>query len=204
MRNLVVLLIWGCILRGVFSITFVMDKEECFSLKIENGATVHYSFVVIGDADYWEKNDSGVDLVVKGPSGEQINDFRDKISEKSEFLAHHEGVYRFCFTSKSRYHETIDFDVHADNFTYDQKHAKDEHFKPLYEHIGKLEEALYNIQYEQHWLEAQTQRQTIVNKGMSRKATQKALFESLALVGASILQVFLLHRLFDRKLDAQS
>lgn len=38
-----------------------------------------------------------------------------------------------------------------------------EHFKPLFEHIGKLEEALYNIQFEQHWLEAQTDRQAIGN-----------------------------------------
>lgn len=38
-----------------------------------------------------------------------------------------------------------------------------EHFKPLFEHIGKLEEALYNIQFEQHWLEAQTDRQAVGN-----------------------------------------
>lgn len=36
-----------------------------------------------------------------------------------------------------------------------------EHFSPLLEQIGKLEEALYNIQFEQHWLEAQTERQAI-------------------------------------------
>lgn len=36
-----------------------------------------------------------------------------------------------------------------------------EHFNPLLEQIGKLEEALYNIQFEQHWLEAQTERQAI-------------------------------------------
>jgi hypothetical protein len=29
------------------------------------------------------------------------------------------------------------------------------------EQIAKLEEALYNIQFEQHWLEAQTDRQAI-------------------------------------------
>ncbi|GAA0146288.1 vesicle coat protein [Lithospermum erythrorhizon] len=137
---------------------------------------------------------------VKGPSGEQLNDFRDKISEKSDFVARDEGVYRFCFTNKSPYHETIDFDVHAAHFSYHEEHAKDEHFKPLYEHIGKLEEALYNIQFEQHWLEAQTDRQAIVNEGMSRRAIHKAMFESFALVGASILQVFLLRRLFERKL----
>lgn len=36
-----------------------------------------------------------------------------------------------------------------------------EHFNPLLEQISKLEEALYNIQFEQHWLEAQTERQAI-------------------------------------------
>lgn len=36
-----------------------------------------------------------------------------------------------------------------------------EHFNPLLDQISKLEEALYNIQFEQHWLEAQTERQAI-------------------------------------------
>lgn len=62
---------------------------------------------------------------MKGPSGEQIHDLRDKISEKSEFTSHHEGIYRFCFTNKSPYHETIDFDLHAAHFVYHDEHAKD-------------------------------------------------------------------------------
>lgn len=36
-----------------------------------------------------------------------------------------------------------------------------EHLKPLLDNIAKLEEALYNIQFEQHWIEAQTERQAI-------------------------------------------
>lgn len=36
-----------------------------------------------------------------------------------------------------------------------------EHFNPLFEQISKLEEALYNIQFEQHWLEAETDRQAV-------------------------------------------
>lgn len=36
-----------------------------------------------------------------------------------------------------------------------------EHFNPLLEQIAKLEEALYNVQFEQHWLEAQTDRQAL-------------------------------------------
>lgn len=62
---------------------------------------------------------------MKGPNGDQVQDFRDKISEKFEFVAHQKGVYKFCFTNKSPYHETIDFDVHVGHFTYHEQHAKD-------------------------------------------------------------------------------
>ncbi|XP_060187002.1 cellulose synthase-like protein E1 [Lycium barbarum] len=189
---------WSC--GEVYGIRFVIDREECFSHKVEMGETVHVSFVVIKSEGSWHYNEEGVDLVVKGPSGEQIHDFRDKISEKTEFVAHHEGVYRFCFTNKSPYHETIDFDLHAAHFAYHDEHAKDEHFKPLFENIGQLEEALYNIQFEQHWLEAQTDRQAIVNEIMSKRAMYKALFECSALIGVSVLQVYLLKHLFERKL----
>ncbi|KAF7814853.1 transmembrane emp24 domain-containing protein p24beta2-like [Senna tora] len=187
--------------RGSEGIRFVIEKEECFSHDVKyEGDTVHVSFVVIKAESPWHYSNEGVDLVVKGPSGEQIQDFRDKTSEKFEFVAHKSGVHKFCFNNKSPYHETIDFDVHVGHFSYYEQHAKDEHFNPLLEQIAKLEEALYNIQFEQHWLEAQTDRQAIVNDAMSRRAVHKALFESAALVGASALQIYLLQRLFERRL----
>ncbi|KAL0399108.1 UNVERIFIED_CONTAM: Transmembrane emp24 domain-containing protein p24beta2 [Sesamum radiatum] len=187
---------------GAVGIRFVVNKEECLSHKVEHGSTVHYSFVVIKSEGSWHYSEDGVDLVVKGPNGEQIHDIHDKISDKHDFVAYHEGIYRFCFTNKSPYHETIDFDMHAGHFLYHDEHAKEEHFKPLFEHIGKLEEALYNIQFEQHWLAAQTDRQSNVNEKMSRGAIQKALFESAALILASGLQVYILRHLFERKLGA--
>ena len=62
---------------------------------------------------------------IKGPSGEQIQDFRDKTSDKFEFRSPKSGVHKFCFTNKSPYHETIDFDVHVGFFSYFDQHAKD-------------------------------------------------------------------------------
>lgn len=61
---------------------------------------------------------------MKGPSGDQVHDFRDKTSEKFEFAAT-KGLHRFCFTNKSPYHETIDFDIHVSHFTLYDQHAKD-------------------------------------------------------------------------------
>ncbi|RLN33117.1 transmembrane emp24 domain-containing protein p24beta2-like [Panicum miliaceum] len=77
-----------------------------------------------------------------------------------------------------------------------------EHFGPLFEQIAKLDEALYNIQFEHHWLEAQTDRQAILNENMSRRAVHKALIESAGLVAASVVQVYLMRRLFERKLGS--
>lgn len=65
------------------------------------------------------------EIQIKGPSGEHLHDFRDKTSEKHDFIAHNKGLHRFCFTNKSPYHETIDFDVHVGHFSYHEQHAKD-------------------------------------------------------------------------------
>lgn len=196
----VILLVFLLSFQAVFGIRFVIDRDECFSHDVKyEGDTVHVSFVVIKVDSSWHYSEDGVDLVVKGPSGDQIHDIRDKTTDKIEFVAMHKGVHRFCFINKSPYHETVDFDVNVSHFSYQEEHAKDEHFNPLLEQIAKLEEALYNIQFEQHWLEAQTERQAIVNEAMSKRAVQKAIFESAALVGASVLQVYLLRSLFDRK-----
>ncbi|CAI0437538.1 unnamed protein product [Linum tenue] len=187
--------------QAVSGIRFVIDREECFSHDVKyDGDTVHVSFVVIKSDSSWRNSAEGIDLVIKGPNGEQMHDFRDKISDKHEFVARQKGVYRFCFTNKSPYHETIDFDIHVAHFSYYEEHAKDEHLKPLIHEISRLEDALYNIQFEQHWLEAQTERQALINDAMGRRAVHKAFFESAALVGVSILQVYLLRRLFERKL----
>ncbi|XP_019240207.1 PREDICTED: transmembrane emp24 domain-containing protein p24beta2-like, partial [Nicotiana attenuata] len=108
--------------RGALGIRFVIDREECFSHKVEMGETVHFSFVVIKSEGSWHYSEEGVDLV------------------------------------------------------YDAA----EHFKPLFEHIGKLEEALYNIQFEQHWLEAQTDRQAIgINKAFAYFSYDSPSFQQI-------------------------
>lgn len=51
-------------MNGAFGIRFVIEKEECFSHKVEMGETVHYSFVVIKSEGDWHYGEDGVDLVV--------------------------------------------------------------------------------------------------------------------------------------------
>ncbi|XP_016439751.1 transmembrane emp24 domain-containing protein p24beta2 [Nicotiana tabacum] len=191
---------WG---KGIHAIRFVIDREECLSQNVEyDGDTLQLSFVVIAPDTPWHyyTTEPSLHLLIKGPSGEPVHEFRDKSSEMYEFRAQRKGVYQFCFTNNSPYHEYMDFDLHVSHFTHYNQPAKDEHFDPLLEHISKLEEALQKIQVEQHWLEAQTERQASVNEGMGRRAMTKAIVESIALFLVTELQSFLLRRLFEKKL----
>ncbi|KAI4388583.1 hypothetical protein MLD38_000897 [Melastoma candidum] len=196
----VVVVVVLCCLQGASGIRFVIDREECFSHDVKyQGDTVHASFVVIDSHSPWHYDEDSVRLVVKGPTGEQIYDIRNKISEKFDFVARNKGVHRFSFTNNSPHHVTVDFDVHLGHFSFRGKHAKDEHFNPLLQQIEKLGDALYKIEFEQHWLGAQTDQQVGVNEAMGARALKKAVLESGALILASILQVYLLRRLFERK-----
>ncbi|CAN1811822.1 Transmembrane emp24 domain-containing protein p24beta2 [Linum perenne] len=202
-RDLVVVIVALIMLlvetRSTQGLRFVIDREECFSHSADQADTIHISFVVIKSDSIWDYTADGVDFNITAPPGNLVIEMKDKTSEKYEFVVYYRGSYRFCFTNKSPYHETIDFDVHISHFMFHDEHARNEHFWPLMEELTKLEESLYNIQFEQHWLEAQTDRQTRVNYDLNRKATHKALLESAALVGSSCLQFYLLRRLFDRK-----
>ncbi|CAA6670702.1 unnamed protein product [Spirodela intermedia] len=201
-------LLWSS--QSAFGIRFVIDREECFSTFRSH--TKGHSFCVLRVIKYdtLGARDDGVDLVVKGPTGEQIRDSRGKTSDMFDFTVRHKGLHRFCFVNKSPYHETIQFDVHVAHFAYYEHHAKDGEsqrpalsFSPFdsgfdFCAIYSLEnwkKLCYNIQFEQHWLEAQTERQAL-----SEGWIIKALFESGALVGVSAFQLFLLRRLFEKKL----
>lgn len=61
---LALILILGS-LGGAYGIRFVIDREECFSHKVDYGYTVHFSFVVIKSEGSWHYSEDGVDLVVK-------------------------------------------------------------------------------------------------------------------------------------------
>ena len=62
-----ILFLWSLrLLGGANGLRFVIDREECFSHKVEyEGDTVHFSFVVIkADTPWHSENEGGVDLVV--------------------------------------------------------------------------------------------------------------------------------------------
>lgn len=58
---------------------------------------------------------------IEGPENFR-KDVLDKTAEKLEFMAQHQGPYKFCFRTRSLFTETVDFDVHIGHIPYyDQK-----------------------------------------------------------------------------------
>ncbi|KAG0624171.1 hypothetical protein M758_3G229200 [Ceratodon purpureus] len=192
--------------RGAQGLRFVIDKTECWQHEVPfDGDEVHVSYVVIKSDYSWSFGSdtvAGLDLTVEGPAGHQVHSSKAKTEDKFDFIAHRKGMYKFCFFNRNSMHETVDFDVHVGYHIVNpyEEHVKDEHIAPLMTQIEKLEEGLYSIQFEQHWLLAQTDRQIIVNETMSRRFIYKAILEAVALIGCSVLQVVLLRRLFEKKL----
>lgn len=183
------------------AIRFLLSTQECFTESVEyDGDLVHVSFVVIKADRAWDYEAPGIDLSIEGPGNFRRN-VQNQPAEKMEFTAPKSGAYKFCLKNNSPYSETVDISVHVGHIPYYDEKAKDDHIDPLMGQIAKLEEAIYSVQFEQHWLYAQTERQSILNDKLCKKLVYKAVLEALALIGASILQVYLLRRLFNKKLN---
>ncbi|KAG0577351.1 hypothetical protein M758_5G143600 [Ceratodon purpureus] len=207
-----VVLLLGVLLvvaRQAEGIRFVIDKKECWHHEVPyDGDQVRVSYVVIKSESAWSFDHTavGLDLIVEGPAGHQVHTSKAKVEDKFDFRAARRGLYKFCFFNRNSMHETVDFDVHIGYHieSPDEEHVKDEHIEPLMMQIERLEESLYSIQFEQHWLLAQTDRQEIVNQAMSKRFMYKAVLEATCLIGCSVLQVVLLRRLFDKKFAQSS
>lgn len=125
-------------LKTTQAIKFEIDKEECFSYNCPHaGELLRLSFVVTDSNAPWRYGKDGVHLAVTDPSGAKILEYRDKTSEKYEFMIRHKGVYKFCFSNKSPYYETIDFNVDTGSYIhhgyegYEDDHAKEGNKKSI-------------------------------------------------------------------------
>jgi hypothetical protein len=204
----VLLVGWMAVLSmaPVHAIYFVLDKQECFQKYVENEYDkVYVSYVIVKVDTPWSFSRVGVDFTVEGPHGQRYYSSNKKDSAKVDFTAPRKGYYKFCFVNQSPMQDTIDFDVYVGHPPKtDEDLAKDEHLSPVMEQLTRLEQALYSVRFEQHWLSAQTAHQAIVNQAMGKRIIYKVVVESAGMIGASFLQVYLLRLLFERKLGKAS
>lgn len=172
--------------------------------------------------DHWSFLNARWDYQVTGPSDERVRDFDRRSTATFEFVLTMLTTISMPKTVRTKQSSFLSSFAHW-WFLW----ISAEHINPILDQIAKLEEALYDIHFQQHWFDAQTERQSIgnnftlisanpdkiwkhslingfnltgkVNKTMSRRAIYKAMLGSFFLITASFLQIHLLKRLFDRK-----
>lgn len=105
------LIIHGITLMKVFNSLYVSFYLFSFSFVL------FFRFhCPLSCTDHWSFFNARWDYQVTGPSGERVHDFDCRSTAMFEFVAYRKGLYKFCFTNKSPYHETLDFDIHVAHY----------------------------------------------------------------------------------------
>jgi hypothetical protein len=188
-----------CVDRTGALMTTIM-RQECVHEEVEyDGDLVSGSFVVIDHGLAWS-DEPGVELVVTSPSGTKVTSIFANEGQKFEFQAHQRGLYKFCFNNPAPTPETISFHIHVGHIPGIEDLAKDEHLKPVNVMIAKLREALAAVSEEQIYLKARDLRHRTTNESTNRRLITYTVGEYVCLVGVSLGQVYLIRKLFDKRL----
>lgn len=185
----------------VRAVHFTLDKKECLSFHVGwVGDIVHGNFVVVSADSWGDWEHNGVDLVVEDPDGYKTYSTEGQTKGKFDFMSMRDGDYRFCFTNKSPVYESVALEVFVGHQVKADDVAKDEHITPIQEKLSGLSNSVTSIAYEAKWFHAQSKRQNELAKVTTRKLVTKTVIQSLSLLGCGFLQVYLLRRLFEKKM----
>ncbi|CAI7789055.1 unnamed protein product [Closterium sp. NIES-54] len=200
-RELLLLVLVLSASSGAHGVRFTLDRKECLTEYVNwVGDVVHGNFVVVS-ADAWgDWEQNGVDLVISDPDGYTAFSTEGQTLGKFEFMSQREGDYRFCFSNKSPVFETVSLEVFVGHQVQPHEIATDEHILPIVTKLSGLHNHITSVYFEAKWFHAQAERQNQLAQATTRKLVVKTAVQSLALIICSFLQVYLLRRLFEKKL----
>ncbi|GJP47118.1 hypothetical protein CLOM_g6351 [Closterium sp. NIES-68] len=182
-------------------VRFTLDRKECLVQYVNwVGDVVHGNFVVVSADSWGDWEHNGVDLVISDPDGYTAFSTEGQTQGKFEFMSQREGDYRFCFTNKAPVFETVSLEVFVGHQVQAHEIAQDEHILPIVTKLSGLHNHITGIYLEAKWFHAQSERQNELAKATTRKLVVKTVVQSLALMTCSLVQVYLLRRLFEKKL----
>jgi len=178
-----------------------ITHQECVYEEVQfDGDHVSGSFVVVDHGLAWNSGEEGVELVITNPSGHQVMAVKADVGQQFEFRAHQHGLYKFCFNNPGSTPETISFHIHVGHVPGIEDIARDEHLKPVNVKIAQLREALEAVSAEQIYLRARDYRHRITSESTNRRLIIYTVVEYVCLVGVSLGQVYLIRKLFDKRL----
>ncbi|CAI7800597.1 unnamed protein product, partial [Closterium sp. NIES-54] len=110
------------------------------------------------------------------------------------------GDYKVCFTNKSPINEEIFFELHVGHHFSEKELAKEEHVEQTRDKAANLYERVMVLSMQAKFRHSQAQRLNELAKTTTARLIFKTAVQSGALILCCSIQVYLLHRLFERKL----
>ncbi|XP_013420995.1 transmembrane emp24 domain-containing protein 5 [Lingula anatina] len=181
-----------------FKIEIPAGRFECFYQKMEMDEEIHISFEVLRGAE------RQIDMVVKSPHGDLIENFQWKTDGAFERQIKLPGVYEFCFdnsfsrfASKLVYFYLVTFSTSAwDNFSKELQDMdiKTENFS---QSIGKVDKAITDMLFYQGQSRQQHIRDWYVAVSNRNYIQYWSIFQCTVIILVGSLQVYFLRKMFD-------
>ncbi|CAM6025463.1 unnamed protein product [Sphagnum balticum] len=188
-------------LRTAEGLTMTVHKVECVYEEVEyDGDMVYGNFVVQDYEIFWGSEHPGIELVVTGPQGNKVHSSTNKEAEQFEFRAPRRGLYKFCFHNSALAPEDLTFYIHVGHIPGIQDFAQDEHLKPVNVKIAQLAEALEAVSAEIRYMQNRDKRHRSTNESTQRRLIAYTVAEYVMLLAASIGQVYLIRKLFSKRI----
>lgn len=186
-------------LRPAHAFLVAVEGRECFSHMADHGDTITGSFVVVDMDSSWRDDIAEVEFSILNPRGETVYHVSEREEDNFEFGATQTGLYQFCLEQKSHHVATIELNFQVGHVSPLTELATDAHMAEIIHDLQTIRINLGLIEQDQAFFKGRDLRRKHTSVSTNRRMFYYALLEAVVLVGASVLQVYVLRSLFERQ-----
>eukprot|EP00897_Mesotaenium_endlicherianum_P005231 jgi/Mesen1/4736/ME000241S03768 len=199
-HSICLLLVFTCLSsRAVHALTLVVEGKECLSQHIEAGDTVTGSFVVLDIDSAWRDDLAAIDFWITSPHGNKQYEVKEQSEGTFQFMADWSGQHQFCMENQEHLAETVEFNFNVGHVHKREELATDEHMAEMMHQVDVINLEIGTIQQDQAYFRGREMRRRRTNESTNKRVLYYALLETVVLIGASALQVYVLKHMFERR-----
>ena len=183
------------------AIKLFVDSVECMSKRVDfEGDAVTGSFVGVPGSNIWSRvgRKTSFNLEVTDESGSVVHAIYDKEDSDFSFHTTKPGRLTFCLRSLSPGIKEVLWELHVGHVITHEK-ALAEHVDEVSEVISQLKEQLEEVLQRTHYYRNRDEVHLMTMKSTDLRVVLTALLEAFFLVAVTAFQIFVIRRMFDRK-----